>query len=82
MAKIKNRKRVEINLHGLTVAVAEERLSRFLTQLPKDVKEVEVVHGYSRGTAIKHMVKEDFYHKRIKDKRVTLNLGTTILHLK
>ena len=75
-------KRVEIDLHGLTVTAAEDRLTHFLNHLPKNVKEVEVVHGYSRGTALKHMVKEEFFHKRIKDKRVTLNLGATVFHLK
>ena len=78
----KERKRVEIDLHGLRVDVAEQRLMHFIDRLPKDVKEVEVVHGYSHGTAIKNMVKNDFYHKRVKDKRVTLNLGSTIFHLK
>ena len=82
MPKEKEKKRVEIDLHGYTVTAAEDRLTYFLDHLPKDIKEVEVVHGYSRGTALKQMVKEDFYHRRIKDKRVTLNIGVTLFHLK
>ena len=71
-----------LDLHGLTVDEAEMQLIEFLEALPKKVRVVEVTHGYSRGTALKRMVKEDFYHWRIRDKRVGLNPGATYLLLK
>ncbi|MDL2253897.1 Smr/MutS family protein [Ruminococcaceae bacterium OttesenSCG-928-I18] len=74
--------KASIDLHGLTVEEAEIRLIEFLNGLPKEVRAVEVTHGYSRGTALKRMVKEDFYHWRVKDKRVGLNPGVTYLLLK
>lgn len=74
--------RAAIDLHGLTVEEAQLRLFEFLEALPKEIRAVEVAHGYSRGTALKRMVKEDFYHWRIADKRVSLNPGATWLVLK
>lgn len=71
-----------IDLHGLTVYEAEEALIDFLDSLPKKVRLVEVTHGYSRGTALKSMVKNDFYHWRLADKRVGLNPGLTYFILK
>lgn len=71
-----------IDLHGHTVWEAEEELSLFLHHLPDEVKAVEVTHGYSRGTALKHMVRQEFHHWRVRDKRAGLNPGVTLLLLK
>lgn len=71
-----------IDLHGLTVYDAEERLFLFLNELPEETRLVEVTHGYSHGTALKRMVQQDFHHWRIADKRVGLNPGVTRLLLK
>ena len=70
------------DLHGMRVEEAEMALTEFLNQLPKTVRVVEVAHGYSRGTALKKMVKQDFYHWRVRDKRVGLNPGACYLILK
>lgn len=77
-----NTKKATIDLHGLTVYEAEMALAEFLNHQPKTVVAVEVTHGYSRGTALKKMVKQEFYHWRIKDKRVGLNPGVTYYWLK
>ena len=74
--------RSAIDLHGLTVDEAEVALIEHLEALPKTVRAVEVAHGYSRGTALKRMVKNDFYHWRVADKRVSLNPGATWFILK
>lgn len=75
-------KKAGIDLHGLTVYEAEMALTEFLNNQPKGVVVVEVTHGYSRGTALKKMVKQEFHHWRIKDKRVGLNPGVTYFWLK
>ena len=61
---------------------AEYRLRHLLTNAGKDVKEVVVIHGYSRGTALRDMVRQDLTHPRIAAKLPTLNEGTTRLLLK
>ncbi len=71
-----------IDLHGFTVEDAELELIDFLESLPKTVRYVEVSHGYSRGTALKKMLREQFYHWRVKDVRVGLNPGASYLWLK
>lgn len=71
-----------IDLHGLTVFDAEERLTVFLNELPEDVTLVEVCHGYSHGTALKKLVKDDYWHWRVRDKRTGLNPGATLFVLK
>lgn len=78
----KEDEKAEIDLHGLTVFEAEEALFTFLEHQPKRVKLVVVTHGYSRGTALKRMVKNDFHHWRVKTKQVGLNPGATYLLLK
>ena len=78
----KNDESAKIDLHGLVVSEAEMRLIELLEALPKTVRAVEVTHGYSHGTALKHMVRKDFYHWRVKEKRVALNAGVTWLVLK
>jgi DNA-nicking Smr family endonuclease len=71
-----------IDLHGFTVWEAEEELIVFLDEVAKPVRAVEVTHGYSHGTALKRMVRQDFYHWRVRDKQVGLNPGCTWLILK
>ena len=74
--------RASIDLHGLTVEEAEVRLIEFLNNAPRAVRMVEVAHGYSHGTALKRMVKHDFYHWRVVSKQVGLNPGASYLVLK
>ncbi len=78
----KQEKTAAIDLHGLTVDEAEMTLIEFLEAQPKTVRVVEVTHGYSRGTALKRMVRENFYHWRVCGTRVGLNPGVTCLLLK
>lgn len=80
--ELREGEKAAIDLHGLTVDEAEISLIEFLNELPKAIRAVEVAHGYSRGTALKRMVKDDFHHWRVKDKRVGLNPGATWLILK
>ena len=80
--ELKDREKEAIDLHGLTVDEAEMYLAEFLNSLSSEVRAVEVAHGYSRGTALKRMVKNDFYHWRVADKRGGLNPGATRLILK
>lgn len=79
---LRDEEKARCDLHGLTVYGAEEELFQFIEALPKPVKMVEVTHGYSHGTALKHMVRQDFWHWRVRDKQVGLNAGITYLILK
>lgn len=78
----KEEETASIDLHGMTVEEAEMALIEFLNDLPKAKHVVAVTHGYSRGTALKRMVRENFTHWRVRDTRVGLNPGISYLLLK
>lgn len=66
-----------IDLHGMTVAEAEEELNYFLDYLEDDVTEIVVVHGYKKGSALLEMVRKSYEHPRIKQKLLSMNNGIT-----
>lgn len=78
----KNSHRAEINLHGLNVAEAKLRLERLLVNLPPNVTELIVIHGYHGGNALQNMVRTQLKSNRIRQRMVSLNPGETILILK
>lgn len=82
VSELREEEKAALDLHGLTVEEAEICLIEFLNGLPDEVLAVEVTHGYSRGTRLKRMVRDDFYHWRVRDKRVGLNPGVTWLLLR
>ncbi len=71
----------EIDIHGLTVNEAISELDYFLEYVPEDTQEVIVVHGYNQGKRLLQMVRNEFQHKRIKQKMVSMNPGITIFLL-
>lgn len=74
--------KIEVDLHGLMREDAAYRLSHLLTHAGPDIQEVVVIHGYTRGTALRDMVRKEFTHPRLKAKLPTLNEGTTRFLLK
>jgi len=54
----------EIDLHGLSVKEANERLNGFINRLPINTNRLIIIHGYNNGTAIKNMLR-NYKHKRI-----------------
>lgn len=82
MTKSPLAKTVEIDIHNMDRAQAKHHLERYLSSASKDVKEVNVIHGYSQGSVLKQMVQKNLKHHRIQSKILTLNQGVTILVLK
>lgn len=68
---------VEIDLHGHTVESAGKVLTQRLKQLPNDVREVTVLHGFDGGTALRDMVRR-YKNPKIERKILGLNQGETI----
>lgn len=71
----------EIDLHGMTSAEARKTLDETLKKLPKDVRELTVVHGYRSGTALRDMVRR-YKHPKVERKVLGLNQGTTVFIIK
>ncbi len=73
--------KVEIDIHGMTRDEAKRYLIRFLNRVNGSVREVEVIHGWSGGTALMDMVRKGLRHPKIRAKVVSMNPGVTILML-
>lgn len=82
IGKLRPEELAEIDLHGLTAYDVEEKLIDCLNGLPKGVRALVVNHGFHRGTALKRMVRQDFYHWRMVDTQTGYNAGITYLILK
>ena len=75
--------KIEIDLHGLMRDDAEYRLRHLLTNAGKDVKEVVVIHGYSRGTALRDMIRRTYAgHPKVIRLELGMNPGVTELVLR
>lgn len=73
---------IEADIHGMTVIEAKKALERLISSADKSVKEIEVIHGYSNGTALQTMIRTGLKHKRIKSKMLSMNPGITTIILK
>lgn len=73
--------RSTIDLHEMTVLEAKLALNHLLDSLSFRYDEVLVVHGY-HGHVLMDYVRNEYEHRRIKQKKNTLNPGDTMLLLK
>lgn len=71
----------EIDLHGLRAEDAQARLLHLLDYAPANVKEIHVIHGYTRGTVLKDAVRS-LKHRRIQCILPSLNEGVSRIFLK
>lgn len=72
---------ITVDLHKHTVYAAKQKLQLVIAIAPDDIKEIIVIHGYRRGTALRDMVRNDFEDRRIARKFLSLNPGITSLIL-
>ncbi len=72
---------IELDLHGHTTESAKAKLNDTLKHLPKDVREIQVIHGYRGGTALRDTVRK-YSHPKIERKILGLNQGITTLIIK
>ncbi len=72
---------IEIDLHGHTTDSAKRLLTQRLKNLPKDVREVHIIHGFHGGTSLQTLVRT-YKNAKIERKIVGLNQGTTIFLIK
>lgn len=73
---------MEVDIHGLMASDAKARLEHLLTHAGPQIQEVVVIHGYSRGTVLRDMVRTQLKHPRIQAKLLSLNQGQTRILLK
>lgn len=68
---------ITVDLHGHTRESAHDLLNFTMKNLPKDVREVEVIHGYRQGTALRDLVR-NYQNARIERKILSMNQGSTL----
>ncbi len=69
----------EIDIHGMTELEAKREIEKYIASLPKDAKELRIIHGYHGGSVLKELVRGNkIRSKRIDRKKFTMNQGETI----
>ena len=71
-----------VNLHQMNTAQAKDWLYQKVSSAPREIREIEVIHGFHGGTALQNMVRKSFCHPRVRSKVIPLNQGSTILILR
>ena len=72
---------ITIDIHGETRQSGRTLLENKLKSLPKDAREVIVIHGYHQGNTLQQMVRS-FKHPMVERKILGLNQGETIFLIK
>ena len=72
---------ITIDIHGETWQSGRKLLENKLKSLPKDAREVIVIHGYHQGNTLQQMVRS-FKHPMVERKILGLNQGETIFLIK
>ncbi len=70
-----------IDIHGETGESARKKLCEKLKTLPKDTKELVVIHGYHGGHILQDTVRR-FKHPKVERKILGLNQGETVFLIK
>lgn len=71
-----------VDLHQLGTKKAMILINNIIN-LNREECEIEAIHGYNHGIALKDMINQRFYNPRITEKKsVAKNLGITILACK
>lgn len=72
---------ITIDIHGETRQSGRKLLKNKLKSLPKDAREVIVIHGYHQGNTLQQMVRS-FKNPMVERKILGLNQGETIFLIK
>ena len=73
---------ITVDLHGLRVDEAR-RFLRNILALNREECDIQIIHGYHGGTALKEMVRNHFDNPRIKNRKgVKANYGRTVLKVR
>ncbi|MCQ2283883.1 MAG: Smr/MutS family protein [Bacteroidales bacterium] len=74
---------LSIDIHGLYVEDALQRVRDFVAKAPNTIEKIIVIHGYNNGTALKEAVRHRLHSPRIQEVSARFgNEGETIIWLK
>lgn len=73
--------KITVDMHGLTTPQARRLLNNIIAAVRRPF-EMEVIHGYHHGTAIRDMIYTDFQNPKIQSRTLQCwNPGTSILEV-
>ena len=74
---------IKVDLHDMRREEAIKAIEAALKRADNGTYQIQVIHGYNRGTSLKQMVYEEFqYDDRIKRIKPGDNQGITLLVLR
>ena len=74
---------MKLDLHGMYQDEAIAAIERALKIADSSTYQIQLIHGYNRGTNLKDMIMAEYRHdRRIKRVKPGDNLGVTVLVLR
>ena len=74
---------VKVDLHGMRRDEAIKAIDRAIAAADSTTYQIQVIHGYNRGTNLRNMIYEEYrYEKKIKRIVPGDNQGITLLIMK
>ena len=74
---------IKLDLHGMYQDEAVAAIERTLKSCDRTTYQIQLIHGYNRGTSLKDMIFDEYRHdSRILRVKPGDNLGVTILVLR
>ena len=71
-----------VDLHGLHVPAAKQRLQTLLQNAAPGIRQLVVIHGHHGGSALRDMVRADLQSPRILHIAPAFSAGQTVIFLR
>ena len=74
---------VKLDLHGMYQDEAMKAIDRALKAADDSTYQIQLIHGYNRGTSLKDMIADEYrHHPKVVRVKPGDNLGGTVLVLR
>lgn len=74
---------MKIDLHNLKEEEAMLEIDRALDYADSSTYQIQLIHGFNRGTHLKDMIMREYrHHRKVKKVQPGSNLGITVLVLR
>ena len=74
---------VKLDLHGMYQDEAMKAIDRALKAADDSTYQIQLIHGYNRGTSLKDMIADEYrHHPKVVRVKPGDNLGVTVLVLR
>jgi len=81
MGRISDNEKFILDVHGLTIREVDTMLNKLIWDLDIVYKEVEIIHGFNYGTALREHLRNDYFNSKIDRILYFENPGRTSLFL-